>query len=369
MRADRIVLSDFRNIEEAELPFSETVNVICGDNAQGKTNLIEALFLFSSGRTFRPAKEKNLIRFGQERASVRLSFSSRGRDMETEIKLYQDKKKEIFINGVKAEKQSELSGLFCSVLFLPEHLELVKGGPSPRRRFLDFAICQLRPKYGAALTDYQKILMQKNNLLKDIYKNPQLRDTLDVWNSHLANAGAYISFMRQSYVKKLQGRAAQYQDDISGGKEKMEVFYQGFAEALPETLPEIRDAFLLALREKEDEEIALGSGFVGPHRDDIKILLNQKDARLFASQGQQRSCVLSLKLAEGDAVLEGTGESPVYLFDDILSELDESRQNYIVQRIKEKQVFLTCCEKERFSSFPDGRSFSMENGVVRQAGD
>ena len=367
MDAERLKIDRFKNLKPGEVQLCPGVNIFYGDNAQGKTNFLEAVHYFSAGRSFRVPRDRDLIQFGQEGSRLALTFSSRERVYDCQVSLYRDRKKEVLINGVPIQKMAELTGLFCTVLFTPEHLDLIKDGPAMRRKFLDLAICQLRPKYLQVLSEYQRILAQKNSLLKDIWRYPDLRETLEVWNERQAQAGAYLTLMRKSYSEKLEQYAANYQREISGEKEALTIVYQGFQEELPATGQELKELFLERLRESEQEEIDAGSSLLGAHRDDLEICLNGQPARFYASQGQQRSCVLSMKLAEGEAIYQETGEHPVYLFDDILSELDWARQSYVLNQIQGKQVLITCCEPEPFNTIDAGRRFIVREGEIEMA--
>ncbi len=366
MTADRLTLKNFRNLETACVEFSPGINVLIGDNAQGKTNLLEAVGFFSAGRSFRAGREKELIRFGSDTAAMSLSWRADGREFCCNVSLFEDKRKRMTLNGVELKGAAELVGGFGAVLFAPEHLNLVKEGPSGRRRFLDQALSQLKPKYLTALSEYQRILKQKNSLLRDMRRYPQLEETLGIWNEKLAAVGAYLCVERLCYLAKLQKRAAPLHSEISAGAEALELRYQTFTDCPCGDYAHMKKQLHRELEDSISRETACAMSLIGPHRDDVEILLNGKPARLYGSQGQQRSCVLSMKLAEGELIREAFGENPVFLLDDILSELDAYRQSYIIDHIRGLQVILTCCESERLVSSSDGAVFRVSGGRIER---
>ncbi len=369
MHAKKVLLENYRNIELAEVELSPSVNLFYGKNAQGKTNFLESVYLFSQSKSFRNVRERETVRFGAEYARATLVYERGGYENRLEIKIFADsRRREMSVNGFPIKKNSLLAGNFYTVLFAPEHLSLVKDGPSARREFLDLAIAPLKPKYSAVLEEYEKILTQKNALLKDIFKFPTLRDTLPVWNEKQARAGAFIALMRASYIEKIKANAAKYHDEISNGREALSLVYQGFAEngAVYESLESTQSALLAKINALEEEEIRAGMCLCGPQRDDVEILINGVAARSFGSQGQQRSAVLSLKLAEGDAVFETAGEHPVFLLDDILSELDAARRTYILKKIANRQVIITACDRSRYKNTAlNGKVFAVKDGVIQ----
>ncbi len=337
MRVLRLALSKWRNIDEIEYKPNKETNVIYGKNAQGKTNLLESIYIASRGTGFRQGKEKDLVKEGFEKARISLDFFGGGREQNISVTVYADKRrKEILLNGLPIKKNSDMAGAFCTVLFAPEHLSLVRDGPEERRKFLDSAISQLRPRYGTLLADYNKVVAQKNNLLKR-----GGGDTLDVWNSRLAEIGSYIVLMRSSYIKRLSLPAISHHEAVSKG-EKLSLSYKCFTgniEGL--TREEIKNLLYEEITMAKFREEQMGISLVGPHRDDLEVLIDGKAARIFGSQGQQRSAVLSLKLAECKLIEEEIGERPVLLLDDVMSELDRTRQSYIRKSMKDRQVFIT----------------------------
>lgn len=335
---------NYRNLKNTTIMPTESINVICGDNAQGKTNLLECLWLFTGGRSFRGSKDSELISFGQNYAKIQLCFNSCGRDQNIEINIKNGRRSAV-LNDVPKSYVSQIIGVFCAVVFSPDHLTLVKNGPEERRNFIDGALCQIKPSYAAALSKYKRILNERNALLKDIPKHRELSDTLDIWDERLAIEGALISSERAEYIKKLSQPATKFYDGISNGKEQLLLEYKtGFNGNENMTRVELKNSLLESLRKKQNDDIYAGFTTTGVHRDDLTIKINGYDAKSFGSQGQQRSAVLSMKLAEASVLGNDKGEKPVILLDDVLSELDPSRQDYLLNRLDGLQVFITCCE-------------------------
>ena len=347
-----IALRDYRNFTSEKVEFCEGSNIISGKNAQGKTNLMESVWLFTSGRSFRTPNEKEFIRNGCDSASVTGVFSRNGRDYEAELRFFDTKTKQIHINGIKV-KQGEMLGKFPAVLFFPEQLSLIKSGPDVRRKFLDMSISQIKPRYYEVLSEYNRVLAQKNHLLKNA--DGANIDTLEIWNARQAKLSSIISNTRRTYCEKLTGNALKYLAEISGDTETLTAEYTVNGET--------NDEYELfeKICKLKSEEIHSGYSQIGAHKDDFDLFINGNSSRRFASQGQQRSIVLCLKLAEADMIEEAHGEYPLLLFDDVLSELDEQRKDFITNRIKGKQVIITSCD------VPDGvgdKVMRVENGKI-----
>lgn len=345
-------LKNFRNYDEQSLTFDEKTNVFQGNNAQGKTNLLEALYLFSMGKSFRTHTDTDLIRFGEDYLKAELIFCDRNREHTLEIIVLRERKKQIKINGVTISRLSELMGHLNVVLFYPEELGLVKEGPGVRRRFMDVAISQLRPGYYHTLGRYHRVLDQRNKLIKKIRHSGSdaLTDTLSVWNEQLVTYGMDLMSYRQEFMNRLGVLAEKAHFEASG--EKLALDYKpGF---------ETKEAFLEKLTSGLSRELEQGYTLYGPHREDFGIYINDAEAKVFGSQGQQRSAVVSLKLAQADLLFEEYGEYPVLLLDDIMSELDQSRRAYLAGKIPGKQVFITCTELD--SSLPEGKLFTVSKG-------
>lgn len=360
MKIQRIAFQQFRNLLPDELLPHEGMNVIYGQNAQGKTNLLEAIWLFTGGRSFRGSRDAELIAFGQEQARLELDFFSEEREQNAVLTI-RGKKRAATINGVETGGVMELVGKVRAVIFSPEHLSLVKEGPALRRSFLDGAICQWKPVYTKLLFQYNRILQQRNALLKDIPRHAELLDTLDIWDEKLAQKGGALLRERTRYVQELTEPAARVYGGISQGREAFSLRYRSLYSGEGEA-PAYAEAFREALGAARRDDLSAGFTTVGPHRDDLDIFVDGRDARAFASQGQQRSCVLALKLAEAELLEQLAGEPPVVLLDDVMSELDAGRQDYLLYQLGGRQVFMTCCELEAVARFSGGGRFQMEAG-------
>lgn len=330
-----IYLQNYRNYNNQKIPFSDGVNLIFGKNAQGKTNLLESIFLFSAGKSHRNVKDAQLIQTDAEFSRLVLSFCMEKKDKTAEIHLFPDKRKEIKIEGNKIDRLFELMGEFLAVFFCPEDLALIKGNPSERRRFLDMIIARLRPRYFLHLQRYNKLLEQKNRLLKENNPDPVL---LDIWDEKMAEDAAVILSFRQEFVQKLIPLWKQMHHEISLEKELLDVSYRSFCEEPSKA------AVIAALEKARPKDLQYKLTTVGPHRDDLDILINQREVKLYASQGQKRTAALSMKLAEAACIEKEIGETPVLLLDDVLSELDEYRQDYVVNQLYHGQVLLACTE-------------------------
>lgn len=357
MIAEKIKLENFRNYEKAEVLFSPDVNIIYGDNGMGKTNLIEALYFFSYARSFR-AKTKEFLKHGAEHSKIELDFVSKGRRQNADIIFTKDNKKKIRVNEINISKNSELLGNFICVLFTPDELSLVKDGPDKRRRFLDTSIVSLRPSYFSALAAYSSCLKQKNALLKN--GNFSL---LDIWDDRLSEYGAVISCMRESYLKNLAEKANEAQKDISGGKEELEVIYSHNYK-IGNNKRETKDYILEKITEARKREIEYRMCLAGPHRDDILFKINSYNSKSYASQGQQRSIVLSMKIAQMEIIKEQEDEYPQLLLDDVMSELDLSRRDYLTEKIKGKQVIISCTDLSNISLKNDANLIYIKDGSV-----
>ena len=362
----KIYLKNFRNIEEMELLPGEKVNIICGENAQGKTNLMEALWLFTGAKSFRQTKDSEFIRFGEEKANLKAEFFSENREQNAEISF--SPSKSMKKNGIDIKSSAEYAGTIGGVVFSPSHMNLFRDGPKERRRLIDTSLCQLYPKYLSVLADYKKVLDQRNTVLKDARYHSGLIDMIDIYDEQLARLGGTIIRTRVSYCESLNKKAAEIYKGMSGAREEF------FAEYITTVLSEDEHAdssmstanfaqkFYDALQSSRNYDFEHGSTSVGPHRDDLEVTLDKMPVRSFGSQGQQRSCILSLKLGEAKMLGEAMGEPPLILLDDVMSELDSLRRDYILNSIGESQIFLTCCDKELFSGLEDGKVFIMEKG-------
>ena len=348
MRLEKIVVQNFRNISSAEISFSEKSNVLFGENAQGKTNLLEAVYSLACGKSFRNSRYREMIRHGEKQAMIKALVHDGGHLFHLNLKLDEKSGKEIFKNDIKITKLSDFLGLFRVVLFCPEHLSLVKEGPGKRRSFIDGAICQLRPYYASLLNEFNKTEAQRAALLKQAQKKPVSHDLVRIWDERLAAVSVRIALLRHDYICRLQEYAPVHFDSISGGKDLLSLNYQSevFHPLLSEE--EMIKKYLSLLEHSFAGDQKYGFTQKGIHHDDLEISVNSYLAKSFASQGQQRSVVLSLKLAEGEISRTLSGQEPVYLMDDVLSELDEFRREYITAGLSDKQVILTGTDEKDF---------------------
>ena len=365
MKLRRIALDGFRNYTDFTADFSPGVNVIWGENAQGKTNLLEAIGFLSGARSHRARGDKELISFHRDRGTITAEVTSRGRDFLLEVQLFRGARRRLFVNHVKCKTAAELGGIVQTVLFCPEDLALIKAGAAERRSFLDHAICQLRPRYAEALAQYSKLLDHKTRILRDWEKHPSLLDVLEDFNEAMARAGALVIHYRAHFVRKLAEKAAQIQTEFSGGRETLALHYAtvstvraplGPTVELYEDLRRHQDSHAKAERDAR-------SCLSGPHKDDLMAQINGQPARQYASQGQTRTAALSLKLAERELFRDDTGQWPILLLDDVLSELDARRQAFVLRRITGGQVILTGCEAPD-GSFPEGRTLHIMQGKL-----
>ena len=358
-----INIENFRNYDSQSFSFGEGVNLICGENAQGKTNILEAIFFFSSLKSFRSVKDIELIRNNQDLSKIKIEFFCQKRENSAQIKFFKEKRKEIYLNDIKINKNAEFIGAFKCILFSPEDLSIVKQGPANRRTFLDMLICQLRPKYFTYLKLHNKIIEQKNALLKNHYFFDN-GTTLDILNSKLSEILFYIVTNRQNYLDLLCDIAKQEHLKISEDREVLNISSKSLFNLCGENGG--KEAIFEILSAMKQKELSCGMCLAGAHRDDFEIELNGKNVKTYGSQGQQRSVVLNLKMSACELIKREFGEYPVILLDDIMSELDIKRQEYIINNIKDKQVFITCCEREKFKKLKEGKVFLIDSGSLKK---
>ena len=366
MRILELSLSGFRNYEEVRLRLDPGVNLLLGENAQGKTNLLEAVTYLSAGRSFRSRKETELIGFGREFAELSATVFSGQRERDLRILLFSGRKKrQLFLSGVKKKTFGELSGVLTSVLFCPEDLLILKTGSTGRRRMMDQALCQLSPSYDHALSEYTRLLEHKGRILKDRFDDPSLLDLLPEFNEQLCRYGSQIIHARGTYMAMLSPEASQFHRAFSGDREELSVTYRTVSTVSDPTAPaetiygELREHLTAHWQVELDSCQCL----TGPHRDDFEAEINGVSVKSFGSQGQTRTAAISLKLAERELFRRTTGEEPVLLLDDVLSELDGSRQDFVLNHLNSGQVFITCCETDRLTDI--GKTFLVEHGAVR----
>ena len=362
MRIKRLKLRNFRSYEQAEIRPGEGMTVFLGPNAQGKTNILESMHLCCAGRSHRTSRDEEMIRWGEAAAKVNIETAQRDGTHEVTLVLVrgQKKKKTVWIGARQAERIGELFGHAFGVLFSPEDLQIVKGGPSERRRFIDMQLSQLRPSYFYALQRASRALNQRNALLREVAEKPSLMSTMDAWDEQLAEAGALVVKGRRDVIEALSESAAEEHGRLTEGAEQLRLRY--VCEAAKEENPE--EFLLRRLAETREDDIRRGTTTTGVHRDDVQITINSKDARIYASQGQQRSAVLSLKLAQTTFAERERQEAPILMLDDVMSELDAGRQNYILNHIEGRQVFITCCDPDAVKRAAVGAKFHIKNGKI-----
>ncbi len=352
-----IEIQNFRNYEYESIEFDEKTNILYGDNAQGKTNVLEAVFIAGTNKSHKGSKDSELINFNGDEAHIKAVVSKRDIDYRIDMHIRKSRSKGIAINGVPIRRSSELYGLVNIIFFSPEDLNIIKSGPSARRRFIDMELCQLDKIYVDNLIKYNKTLEQRNKLLKDIYFDSSLEDTLDIWNRNLVNYGSEIIKRRRIFIDKLNSIIEDIHYRLSGNKEHLVISYE-------ESVGE--DVFLQELNDNISRDKKSKMTGCGPHRDDISFLIGDVDIRKYGSQGQQRTTALSLKLAEIELVRQSVGDSPILLLDDVLSELDSNRQNYLLNSINDVQTIITCTGLDEFinNRFNINRIFKVTDGHV-----
>ena len=365
MNLTQLYLRSFRNYEEASLSFDPGVNLIVGDNAQGKTNLLEAISYLGTGRSFRAQKTAEMIRFGADFAEIDGKIFSQERDQNVRWVLFQGSRpRQLWRNGAKKKAASDIAGVMPTVLFCPEDLMILKMGSSQRRKFGDSALCGLRPNYDAALTEYNRILDQKSRILKDHFENPSVLEILPEYNTRLCQVGALLISYRARFYDSLGKAAAIYHGQFSGGAEEFSLHYKTVSTVSDPfaTIPELTQNLLDHLDRHYRAEVETGQCLTGPHKDDFSVALSGIDLKAYGSQGQTRTAAISLKLAQRELMGREWGEEPVLLLDDVLSELDPGRQDFVLNQIVSGQVFITCCEPGRFTKL--GKTIEIQKGKV-----
>ena len=342
MRVEELTIRNFRSFASLDYRPEAGVNIICGENGLGKTNLIESIWLLTGFRSFRSLRDKETVKIGETAARVDAEVFSSGR--KADITLEIEDKRRFILNGESLPSGRSMMGVFNCVVFTPLHLSIIKGGPEERRRFLDVAVSRLRPGYAKTLLEYNRILFQRNTLLRTADRARGAAGMLDVWDEQLSAKGAAIIRTRQEYLTLLAERAVRTYSEISAGRESLEIRYKEYSRAAADDRESLQKSLLEALVRKRQSDIERGATSVGPHREEFSVRLSGLSARSYGSQGQQRSCALALKLAEADVTAQVTGEEPVVLLDDVFSELDPGRQKYVADRFENRQVFITCCD-------------------------
>ena len=355
----KLMLINYRNYEKLDINFGKGVNVFIGDNAQGKTNILEAIYYCAFAKSHRTTRDRELINWNNHESYISLGIAKERLDKKIDIKILKDGKKAIKVNSIKINKIGELFGIFNVVMFSPEDLKIVKDSPGVRRRFIDMELCQLNKKYYYNLVQYNKVLNERNVVLKN--KNLS-EEMLDIYDEQLSSYGEYVIKERLKYFEKLNYYGVQVHKDITSNKENIEFKYQSTIK----DLSKIKENFYEALKKSRKKDIEKGISTIGLHRDDFSIFINNVDIKNFGSQGQQRTAVLTIKFASLRIIKEITGEYPVLLLDDVLSELDFSRKKYILSTIGEIQTVITCTGIEDIYSYLDSNSkiFKVKNGIV-----
>ena len=352
-----LALNDFRNIENISIEFDKGLNIIYGDNAQGKTNILESIYVAGTTRSHKGSKDKEMIKLGEDEAHIRIILEKDDLDRKIDMHLKKSKSKGVAVDGIPVHKSADIFGIVQLIFFSPEDLSMIKDGPAERRRFIDMELSQIEKIYLYNLSKYNKILTQRNNLLKQISYDTGLSDTLDVWDEQLVSTGLEIIKSRRKFIFELNEIIKPIHEKLTGGKEELEIEYN----------PNVNEEdFKEKLKSGRNSDIYQKTTLTGPQRDDINFYINKNDVRKYGSQGQQRSTALSLKLSEIELFKKKTGDNPILLLDDVLSELDRSRQNYLIESIGDIQTIITCTGLEEFveNKKADGRIYKINSGKI-----
>lgn len=352
-------LKNYRNYELLDMTFDSKTNILYGDNAQGKTNILEALYLSGTTKSHRGTKDRDLIQFGREESHLETIVEKKGMEFQIDMHLKKNSPKGIAINKIPIRKASELFGIVHFVFFSPEDLNIIKDGPAGRRRFIDLELSQIDKVYLSNLSNYNRIINQRNSLLKELYHQDHLMDTLDIWDMQLAEYGTKVIESRKQFIRQVNQIIADIHYRLTGGRERIELSYESSLGSL---------SLEQALKKNRERDIRMKSTSVGPHRDDLCFLSGDLDIRKFGSQGQQRTAALSLKLSEIELVKEVIKDTPILLLDDVLSELDKHRQNYLLDSIHDIQTVITCTGLDEFVNhrFSINKIFRVSSGSVRK---
>ena len=357
MRIKSLALNDFRNIENISIEFDKGLNIIYGDNAQGKTNILESIYVAGTTRSHKGSKDKEMIKLGEDEAHIRIILEKDDLDRKIDMHLKKSKSKGVAVDGIPVHKSADIFGIVQLIFFSPEDLSMIKDSPAERRRFIDMELSQIEKIYLYNLSKYNKILTQRNNLLKQISYDTELSDTLDVWDEQLVSTGLEIIKSRRKFIFELNEIIKPIHEKLTGGKEELEIDYN----------PNVSEEdFKDKLKSGRNSDIYQKTTLTGPQRDDITFYINKNDVRKYGSQGQQRSTALSLKLSEIELFKKKTGDNPILLLDDVLSELDRSRQNYLIESIGDIQTIITCTGLEEFveNKKADGRIYKINSGKI-----
>ena len=357
LKIKQLKLKNYRNYDLLELDFDPSTNILYGDNAQGKTNILESIYMCGTTKSHRGTKDRDMIRFGQEEAHIEAVIDKKGVPFEIDIHLKNNSPKGVAINKMPIRRAIELFGIVNIVFFSPEDLNIIKNGPSERRKFIDLELSQLDKVYLSDLTNYNRIVNQRNKLLKDVYDRKDLMETLDIWDLQLVNYGKKIIDRRNKFIVELNEIVGKVHEQLTGGKEHLQIYYEPSVSSMD---------FETNLIKNREKDIKMKSTSVGPHRDDICFMADGLDIRKFGSQGQQRTAALSLKLSEIEIVKKVINDTPILLLDDVLSELDKHRQNYLLDSISDIQTLITCTGLDDFvnNRFHINKIMLVDNGKV-----
>ena len=351
MYIKEIKLKNFRNYNEEKIELNEKTNIIYGDNAQGKTNIIEAIYLSSLGKSFRTKNEKELIKFNENKAEIEVKYQKK--DREGKVNIIIENRKELYLNDIKMKKLSDILGNIYVVIFSPENINILNDDPSKRRKFLDIMISQIKPMYAHILNQYKKVLEQKNNYIKQIKFEGKLKQNLDIWDEQLAEYSIKINEYRKIFIEKLNKKIEKIHFDATN--EKIEIKYK--------TDVIEKQKYLNRIKENRENDIRKGYSTIGVHRDDFEIFIKNKDVSIYGSQGQKRTSIISLKLAEAEVIYEEKQEFPIILLDYFMSELDEKRIKGFIENIQNNQVLITCTKKIEFDE-KKCKFFKIENAKI-----
>ena len=366
MRISKLTLEDFRNYSRQSVEFDPGCTVIFGENAEGKTNLLEAIVYLSCGKSPRARTDRELIRFDAAGSRIFGEIESRQREFRVDIRLTRGQRRKMTVNGVAAKNAAALSDVFQTVFFCPDDLYLIREGAAARRKFLDTALCQLRPRYALVLAEYNKAYEHKTRILRDSEEYPDLLATLPEFSERLVQCGAILIHYRARYAERLAEYAAANHAECSGGKERLEIGYETVSSVTDPRaeISVIEEQLRSHMAAHREAELASRLCLSGPHKDDLTVFINGREAKAYSSQGQTRTAALAIKLAEREILKNTTGEYPILLLDDVLSELDPRRQEFVLNRIAGGQVFITCCEDDRLAELLEGKVFHVKQGSV-----
>ncbi|MGE5633455.1 MAG: DNA replication/repair protein RecF [Caulobacteraceae bacterium] len=366
MQIKKIYLKNYRNYESLDIDLNSGINIFYGQNAQGKTNIIESVYLASTGKSHRTQKDSELIRWNSQDARVKIEFEKDNADKTVDIYLNKGFKKQVKMNGVRLNKIGELIGNLNTVIFSPDHMKIIKEGPVERRRFTDIILSQVKPGYYYNLIQYLKVLEQRNNLLNEAKINYNSLKTIDIWNEQLVFFGTKLIISRSNFIDDINKFAADTHDKISNGREKLELRYNASIDNTGKSESEIKEYFTETLNKFKDIDLRRGVTHKGPHRDDLLFFINDMEVKTYSSQGQQRTTLLSLKISELKYIESETSEMPVLLLDDVFSELDNERQNYLMNFISDVQTIITCTDIEHMDKLKAAGSkiFNVVDGKI-----